>query len=607
MGVCFSNNNQNRKIDNNFPAGRKRHINTHILYAKEKEKYVFYKNINEEINIYAISTNKIISSMNKNRQVWVNMLKDAEKILENESVGNQGNQEELHKLNNLTDVNNTNFHYNVTFLIELFYQKDKAKIKKNLIKGPPNNLRWSIWMGVALAEESIKKLNPKISSKNLIEESYSNLLNEKLSEKLSEQINKDLHRTAPTIKFFQSAQAMQSLFNVLKALTLSDKELGYCQGINILAANLLLVSDGNESETFFFLKFLFSNQFCSIREFFTRGFPKLHMFLHICKKLIKLHLPNIFDKLEDIIIQDEVWIFKWLQSLFSLTLDFSIGVRLWDCIIAEGIEFILIFTLAFLKFYESQILLAEDMVEFVEIFTKKSLSDKSLEEIIDIREKLITLTQNFKINLSDIESLKNEYRNDKNIVNIYFEEGSFYSNKGKQVSDDENENRKSTDKNCTEEKIIYEKSNKTVENISLDKIALLKSENANKSIKTKRSHKSVNSQKPLEKNNYVDQEKLNLDKSDKTIEKNIFLETDKLLAKEKELDSLMWDTDNFNYTVNKENNVGIIDISDISINSSDSIIHKIEDEEFEKKSILSSTKKDTNNFKKRIDFEIISK
>jgi hypothetical protein len=587
MGVCFSSNS-NRKVNKNFEAGRKRHINTHILYAKEKEKYVFYKNINEEINIYAISTNKIVSSMNKNRQVWVNMLKEAEIYLETECNGDN----ELQKINNLKDVNNSYFHYNVTFLIDNLYQKDKFKIKKNLIKGPPNNLRWSIWMGVALAEESTRKLNPKINTKYLIEEFYANLLKEKLCEKLNEQINKDLHRTAPTINFFQSAQAMQSLFNVLKALTLSDKELGYCQGINILTAYLLLLSDGNESETFFFLKFLFTNQFCSIREFFTRGFPKLHMFLHICKKLIKLHLPNIFDKLEEFMIQDEVWIFKWLQSLFSLTLDFSIGVRLWDCILAEGIEFILIFTMSYLKFFESQILLAQDMVEFVEIFSKKSLSDKSLEEIVNFREKLISLTQNFKINLSDIECLKSEYKNDKNIVNIYFEEGSFYSNKGKILTQEREECHKLNNKNNLEEKIVYEKDYNTEKNNSIKKNNVSNLENSNKYIKSIKSDKSEKSDMSVGKNN--DEEiKLNLDK---TIEKNIFLESEKVLEKQRVLDSLVWDTDNFNYTINIENNVGNIDMSENSLISNDSIIQKIE---YEKKSILSSTIKYSINNEKR--------
>lgn len=581
MGVCFSSNS-NRKLNKNFEAGRKRHINTHIVYAKEKEKYVFYKNINEEINIYAISTNKIVSSMNKNRQVWVNMLKEAEIYLETQSNGDN----ELQSINNLKDLNNSYFHYNVTFLIDNLYQKDKLKIKKNLFKGPPNNLRWSIWMGVALAEESTRKLNPKINTKYLIEEFYANLLKEKLCEKLNEQINKDLHRTAPTINFFQSAQAMQSLFNVLKALTLSDKELGYCQGINILTAYLLLLSDGNESETFFFLKFLFTNQFCSIREFFTRGFPKLHMFLHICKKLIKLHLPNIFDKLEEFMIQDEVWIFKWLQSLFSLTLDFSIGVRLWDCILAEGIEFILIFTMSYLKYFESQILLAQDMVEFVEIFSKKSLSDKSLEEIVNFREKLISLTQNFKIKLKDIECLKSEYKNDKNLVNIYFEEGSFYSNKGKILTQEREECHKLNNKNNLEEKIVYEKDYNTEKNnfIKINNVSNL--ENSNKSIKSMKSDKREKSEMSVGKNN-DDEIKLNLDK---TIEKNIFLESEKVLEKQRVLDSLVWDTDNFNYSINIENNVGNIDISENSLHSNDSIIQKIE---YEKKSIISSTIKDS--------------
>src|SRR5690606_5727480 len=117
-------------------------------------------------------------------------------------------------------------------------------------------------------------------------------------------------------------------------------------------------------ETFLFLRFLLEK--LSVKEFYTKGFPKLHLYIFIIKKFIYEKFNSISIKIEDIGLPDEVWLFKWLQTLFSLTLDFSIGVRLWDCIISEGLEFIIKFCLALIKMFEGNILKATDMAEFMD-------------------------------------------------------------------------------------------------------------------------------------------------------------------------------------------------------------------------------------------------
>ena len=55
-------------------------------------------------------------------------------------------------------------------------------------------------------------------------------------------IKKDIDRTFPNHLHFEDpeAQGKQPLFNILKAYSLIDKEVGYCQGLSFLAAALLL-------------------------------------------------------------------------------------------------------------------------------------------------------------------------------------------------------------------------------------------------------------------------------------------------------------------------------------------------------------------------------
>ena len=56
----------------------------------------------------------------------------------------------------------------------------------------------------------------------------------------------DLHRTFPHHDYFTDGQGIgqENLFNVLKAYSLYDPEVGYCQGLPFVVAILLLnVSD----------------------------------------------------------------------------------------------------------------------------------------------------------------------------------------------------------------------------------------------------------------------------------------------------------------------------------------------------------------------------
>ena len=53
-------------------------------------------------------------------------------------------------------------------------------------------------------------------------------------------IRKDITRTFPSHPYFQGAVGQDSLFMVLKAYSLHDQDVGYCQGVAFIVATLLL-------------------------------------------------------------------------------------------------------------------------------------------------------------------------------------------------------------------------------------------------------------------------------------------------------------------------------------------------------------------------------
>lgn len=54
-------------------------------------------------------------------------------------------------------------------------------------------------------------------------------------------ILRDIPRTYPELEFFkENGRGQQSLFNVIKAYSVHDKEVGYCQGSAFIVGQLLL-------------------------------------------------------------------------------------------------------------------------------------------------------------------------------------------------------------------------------------------------------------------------------------------------------------------------------------------------------------------------------
>jgi hypothetical protein len=100
-----------------------------------------------------------------------------------------------------------------------------------LIFGIPDDLRGDIWKLIC---------NTKETRQNYSDDLYSNLISLR-NEEDEFCIGKDLPRTLTYIKSFSldPDSGKNKLYNVLKAYSSYDIEIGYCQGINYLAAMLL--------------------------------------------------------------------------------------------------------------------------------------------------------------------------------------------------------------------------------------------------------------------------------------------------------------------------------------------------------------------------------
>jgi hypothetical protein len=111
-------------------------------------------------------------------------------------------------------------------------------------------------------------------------------------------ISRDLKRTLPELQLFQEdyKTGTNSLYNVLKAYASFDNEIGYAQGINYLAA-LLLIHVTEEEDAFWCLVYLLHKK--NWRMIYDDNTPKLVNLLEVVKDRLQRHYPKILAHIEE--------------------------------------------------------------------------------------------------------------------------------------------------------------------------------------------------------------------------------------------------------------------------------------------------------------------
>jgi len=278
--------------------------------------------------------------------------------------------------------------------IRKFFINNSERFVERVFKGPPDSFRWLSWLICAEIPESRQR---EFFLKNYLE---------KIDEKTDNQIKKDLNRTIVEIslsknsydssidKFCEEDPTLNYLYRVLRAFSNNDKEVSYCQGMNFIAGFILIVSEFNETETFYLLIALFSETFGTkfgIRGFFSENFPLLKAYIFIFNHFFQKKMPELKEHFKKLEIPDEVWISKWIQTLFTICLPIDATMRVWDCIMSDGLEFLISFSIAFVKTFEEDLLNLGDSFEVIEffrnIFTGRNDKEEEEDDLINVDNK----------------------------------------------------------------------------------------------------------------------------------------------------------------------------------------------------------------------------
>jgi len=156
-----------------------------------------------------------------------------------------------------------------------FWSKKKTSFVKELVRrGIPHHFRGIAWQLLCHAQESIDR--PK----------YAEYI--KTQSACEKVIRRDIARTYPEHEFFKKKDGIgqEALFNVMKAYSILDREVGYCQGSAFIVGLLLMQMP--EEETFAVLVKIMQDY--TMREMFKPSMAELGLCMYQLDVLVQVFL-----------------------------------------------------------------------------------------------------------------------------------------------------------------------------------------------------------------------------------------------------------------------------------------------------------------------------
>lgn len=270
---------------------------------------------------------------------------------------------------------------------DTYIKKKNAFVKEQVRKGVPQHFRAIAWQLLCNA--------PTCPAR----EQYAEFL--KGASPCEKVIRRDIARTYPEHEFFREKDGpgQEGLFNVMKAYSLHDREVGYCQGSAFIVGLLLLQMP--EEETFAVLVRMMQDY--RLREIYKPSMAELGLCMYQLECLVQELVPEIHMHFQAQSFHTSMYASSWFLTLFTSCLPHTLACRVMDLFLSEGMEMIFRIAIAILQFCKEDILQL-DMEGMLRYFQKEMPSKCETDP-----DYLINLALQVKYNSKKIKKLEKEY------------------------------------------------------------------------------------------------------------------------------------------------------------------------------------------------------
>lgn len=172
---------------------------------------------------------------------------------------------------------------------------------------------------------------------------------------IATQIEMDITRTLTDNIFFRTGPGVQKLNEVLLAYSRRNPEVGYCQGMNLITACLLLIMPTAE-DAFWVLATMIEN--ILPQNYYDQNLLTSRADQTVLRSYVQELLPKLSAHLDELEIELEALTFQWFLSVFTDCLSAEALFRVWDVVLCmhDGSTFLFQIALALLKLNEKALL-----------------------------------------------------------------------------------------------------------------------------------------------------------------------------------------------------------------------------------------------------------
>lgn len=308
---------------------------------------------------------------------------------------------------------------------------------KGLVRcGVPHEHRSQVWRWCVSFH--VKKLRD-----HLAPDYYETLLNvaKEKPNPASKQIELDLLRTLPNNKHYASPSAagIQKLRNVLTAFSWRNPDIGYCQGLNRLAAIALLYLDQEDA----FWTLIAIIEVFMPRDYYTKTLLGSQVDQRVFKDLMSEKLPRLHAHFEQHKVDFSLITFNWFLVIFVDSVVSDILFKIWDAFLYEGPKIIFRFALALFKYKEEEFLKLQDsttIFKYLRCFTRTILDSRKLMSMAFVDMNPFPMRQIHNRRAFHLEKVRLELNELEAIRQTFLRERESSQDGRSFVSDDEEDN-----------------------------------------------------------------------------------------------------------------------------------------------------------------------
>ncbi|KAI7854981.1 rab-GTPase-TBC domain-containing protein [Circinella umbellata] len=194
----------------------------------------------------------------------------------------------------------------------------------------------------------------------------------------------------------------EAMARLLKAYSVYDAHVGYCQGLAMLARPLLMVMPEQQA----FCTFVRLMETHEMRTLFMLNMEGLHLRLHQFQTLLLQQCPLLFQHLSEHSIHAPMYASQWFLTLFASSLPTAVILRMYDLVFSQGaIPTMMRVAIAVMQKHQERLLNIGQFEQLMMYLTSGTLFDDANELVMTV---LDTLTST--ITITKLDSIAETYQ-----------------------------------------------------------------------------------------------------------------------------------------------------------------------------------------------------